>query len=324
MVDYIDEHRQVFGVEPICNVLSEHGCKIAPSTYYAAKLRPLSARRRRDEVMMPILMALWVANYKVYGAHKLWKAARRAGHQIGRDQVVRLMRELGIRGARRGRKLFTTRPDATAARPPDLVRRNFVADRPNALWVTDLTYVATWSGVAYVCFIVDAFSRMIVGWRVAGNMRTEMVLDALEMARWSRGTNLEGLIAHSDAGSQFTSIRYGEHLADLGATPSIGTVGDSYDNALAETVNGLYKTELIRGSGQGPWKTIEDVELATLGWVHWHNHERLHGYLGDVPPTEFEASWLETNKCATLQSPLSAETDPAPIMGATESTPTRG
>jgi putative transposase len=234
--------------------------------------------------LIPILMAIWVANYRVYGAHKLWKAARRAGHDLGRDQVARLMRQAGIRGVSRKRRLRTTRPDPGAPRPADLVMRNFTAEHPNALWVTDLTYVPTWSGVAYVCFIVDAFSRMIVGWRVAAHMRTDMVLDALEMARWSRGTHLEGLVAHSDAGSQFTSIRYGERLAELGAVPSIGSVGDSFDNPLAETVNGLYKAELIRGPGQGPWKTIEDVELATLGWVHWHNTERLHGYLDDIPP----------------------------------------
>jgi putative transposase len=236
-------------------------------------------------------MAIWVANYRVYGAHKLWKAARRAGHDLGRDQVARLMRQAGIRGVSRKRRLRTTRPDPGAPRPADLVMRNFTAEHPNALWVTDLTYVPTWSGVAYVCFIVDAFSRMIVGWRVAAHMRTDMVLDALEMARWSRGTHLEGLVAHSDAGSQFTSIRYGERLAELGAVPSIGSVGDSFDNPLAETVNGLYKAELIRGPGQGPWKTIEDVELATLGWVHWHNTERLHGYLDDIPPVEFEAAF---------------------------------
>lgn len=240
--------------------------------------------------MMPMLLALWQANYCVYGARKLHKAARRAGHDIGRDQVARLMRELGIRGVRRGRRVVTTRRDDRAERAPDLVKREFTAAAPNQLWVTDLTYVATWSGVAYVCFIVDAFSRMIVGWRVAPNMRTETVLDALEMARWSRGTHLEGLVAHSDAGSQFTSIRYGERLAELGAQPSIGTVGDSYDNALAESVNGLYKTELIRGPGQGPWRSVEDVELATLGWVHWHNTERLHSYLDDIPPAEFEAN----------------------------------
>ena len=171
------------------------------------------------------------------------------------------------------------------------MKRNFTAERPNVLWVTDLTYVPTWSGVAYVCFIVDAFSRMIVGWRVASHMRTDMVLDALEMARWSRGTILEGLIAHSDAGSQFTSIRYGERLTEFGAIPSIGSIGDSFDNALAEATNSLYKTELIRGPGQGPWKNVEDVELATLAWVHWYNTERLHGYLNDVPPSEFEAAY---------------------------------
>lgn len=286
MIDYIDAHRGDFGVEPICRVL-----QVAPSTYYAAKSRPASVRAMRDAVLMPILLALWTANYKVYGARKLWKAARRAGHDIGRDQVARLMRELGIRGVRRGRRWVTTRRDERAQRPPDLVRRDFTATAPNQLWVTDLTYVATWSGFAYVSFIVDAFSRMIVGWRVASHMRTEMVLDALEMARWSRGTRLDGLVAHSDAGSQFTSIRYGERLAELGAQPSIGSVGDSFDNALAEAVNGLYKDELIRGPDQGPWRTVEDVELATLAWVHWFNTSRLHGYLGDVPPAEFEAAF---------------------------------
>jgi putative transposase len=253
--------------------------------------------------MLPILLALWKANYSVYGAHKLWKAARRAGHDIGRDQVARLMRQAQIRGVKKARRIITTRRDNKAPRSPDLVKRNFTAKAPNQLWVTDLTYVPTWSGVAYVCFIVDAFSRMIVGWRVASTMRTEMVLDALEMARWSRGTALEGLRCHSDAGSQFTSIRYGERLAEIGAVPSIGTVGDSYDNALAEAVNSLYKAELIRGPGQGPWRTVEDVELATLGWVYWHNNDRLHGYLDDVPPVEFEAAWRESQLLCGLQSP---------------------
>jgi putative transposase len=286
MVRYIDEYRDEFGVEPICTVL-----QVAPSTYYAVKSRPASARATRDAMLMPVLVAIWMANYRVYGAHKLWKAARKAGHVIGRDQVARLMRRAGIEGVHRRRRVRTTKSDPTAARPADLVKRDFTAAAPNQLWVTDLTYVPTWAGVAYVCFIVDAFSRMIVGWRVASHMRTGMVLDALEMARWSRGTQLEGLRCHSDAGSQFTSIRYGERLAELGAVPSIGSVGDSYDNALAETVNGLYKTELIRGPGQGPWRTVEDVELATLGWVHWHNTERLHGYLGDIAPVEFETAW---------------------------------
>ena len=286
MTKFIDDNRGDFGVEPICVTL-----QVAPSTYYDNKKRPLSARAIRDAVLMPILLALWIANRKVYGAHKLWKAARRAGHDIGRDQVARLMKALDIEGVRRGKRVRTTRPDESATRPPDLVERDFTADRPNRLWVTDLTYVPTWAGVAYVCFIIDAFSRCIVGWRVAANMRTTMVLEALEMARWSRGTRLEGLVAHSDAGSQFTSVRYGERLAEIGAVPSIGSVGDSFDNALAETVNGLYKTELIYGPDQGPWKTIQDVELATLSWVHWFNNQRLHGYLADVPPTEYEDAY---------------------------------
>jgi putative transposase len=284
IVDYIDGHRDEFGVEPICSVL-----EIAPSTYYAAKERTPSARAVRDAVLKVTLLALWRANYEVYGIQKLWKAAQRAGLEVGRDQVARLMRELGIAGARRQKRVRTTKADEQAARHPDLVERQFVASRPNELWVTDLTYVPTWNGVAYVCFIVDVFSRTIVGWRVAGNMRTDMVLDALEMARWSRGTKLPGLVCHSDAGSQFTAIRYGERLAELGALPSIGSVGDSYDNALAETVNGLYKTEVIRR--RGPWRNVDEVELATLEWVHWFNTGRLHGALGDIPPEEFEAAF---------------------------------
>ena len=263
---------------------------MAPSTYYANKARPPSARACRDEIIGPALRELWEDNYRVYGARKLWKAARRAGHDVGRDQVARHMRAAGITGARRGKRVRTTKPDPAAGRHPDLVSRDFTANGPNQLWVTDLTFVPTWAGVAYVCFITDAFSRMIVGWRVAGHMRTSMVLDAIEMARWARGNTLPGLRCHSDAGSQFTSIRYGERLAEIGAVPSIGTVGDSFDNALAETVNGYYKSELIYGPARtGPWKTIEDVELATLGWVHWHNTRRLHGYLNDTPPAEFEA-----------------------------------
>jgi putative transposase len=281
MVAFIDANRNELGVEPICREL-----QIAPSTYYAAKSRPASARAVRDAVLGAVMMTIWVKNYSVYGIHKMWKALDRAGEQVGRDQVARIMRQLGIQGARRGGKVYTTRPDDKAIRPPDLVDRKFSADRPNALWVTDLTYVPTWSGVAYVCFIVDVFSRTIVGWRVAGNMRTDMVLDAIEMARFHRGTRIEGLVMHSDAGSQFTSVRYTERLDEIGASPSIGSIADSYDNALAETVNGLYKTELTRR--HGPWRTIEDLELATLGWVHWFNTERLHGTLGDVPPAEFE------------------------------------
>jgi putative transposase len=288
IVDYIDAHRAEFGVEPICRTLA-----VAPSSYYSHKSRPASPRSARDALLIPMLVAIWAANYRVYGAHKLWKAARRGGHDIGRDQVARLMKAADIVGVSRKRRLRTTRPDETAARHPDLVKRDFTADAPNRLWVTDLTYVPTWAGVAYVCFIIDAYSRMIVGWRVAGHMRASMVTDALDMACHSRGNRLEGLRCHSDAGSQFTSVRYGEHLAEIRAVPSIGTVGDSYDNALAETVNGLYKSELIYGPAQEgrPWRTVADVELATLGWVHWHNTQRLHGYTGDVPPAEFEAAF---------------------------------
>lgn len=271
---------------------------MAPSTYYAAKNRAPSVRSLRDAELIPQLVALHAQNYGVYGARKLWKAANRAGLQIGRDQTARLMRHAGLEGVLRRKKVRTTAPDLEAPRHPDLVNREFTAIAPNRLWVTDLTYVPTWAGVAYVCFIIDAFSRTIVGWRVASTMRTDTVLDAIEMARWSRGPRHEQLRCHSDAGSQFTSIRYGERLAEIGATPSIGTVGDSYDNALAETVNGYYKAELIRGpvrTHRGPWKTVEDVELATLGWVHWHNTERLHGYLGDRPPAEFEDLFYDDN-----------------------------
>jgi putative transposase len=288
IVGFIDANRDELGVEPICGEL-----QVAPSTYYAAKSRAASARALRDAYLIPVLTALWSANFKVYGVRKLWRAAVRAGEDVGRDQVARLMRSAGIEGVKKGKKRRTTRPDPAAPRHPDLVERHFSAAAPNQLWVSDITYVATWSGFAYTYFIVDAFSRMIVGWRVASHTRTDMVLEALEMARWKRGTELTGLVAHSDAGSQFTSVRYGEHLAELGAVPSIGSVGDAFDNALAESVNSAYKCELIRGPAQGPWRTVEDVELATLSWVHWWNTQRLHGYLDYVPPAEFEDRWKD-------------------------------
>lgn len=276
-----------WGIEPICAALN-----VATSTYYEVKSREPSARATRDAVMAPILLALWIANLRVYGARKLWIAARDAGHDIGRDQVARLMRSLGIRGVSKARtRVVTTGSDPTADRAPDLVDRDFTADRPNQLWVTDITYVATKAGTAYACFIIDAFSRMIVGWAVAGHMRTSMVLDALEMARMRRGTDLEGLVTHSDAGSQFTSIRYSERVDEIGAVPSIGSVGDSYDNALAESVNSLYKAEIIYHPDRGPWRTVTDVELATLEWVQWWNNQRIHGYLNDVDPATYEAVW---------------------------------
>jgi putative transposase len=290
IVAFVDETRDEFGVEFICRHL-----QVAPSSYYAAKKREVapSARAVRDAIMMPVLLALWVANRKVYGAHKLWKAAQRAGYDIGRDQVARLMRQLGIEGVSRLRKkVFTTRADPDAARAPDLVNRHFTAERPDALWVTDLTYVPTRSGMAYVCFIVDAFSRRIVGWRAAANMKTEMVLDALEMARTSRGGHrLVGLVTHSDAGSQFTSVRFTERLEEIGARPSIGTVADSYDNALAETTNGLYKAECVYGPDTGGWDDVDELELATLSWVHWFNENRLHSHCDDRPPAEYETAF---------------------------------
>lgn len=283
---FIDDNRDDLGVEPICSTL-----QIAPSTYYAAKSRRPSARELRDVVMCQVLLALWVTNKKVYGAYKLWRAARRAGHEVGRDQVARLMRVMEIQGVTRKRRIFTTRQDPDAIRAIDLVKRNFITERPNALWVTDLTYVPTRSGMAYVCFIVDAFSRRIVGWRVAANMKTDMVLDALEMARRDRGTLLTGLIAHSDAGAQFTSLRFTERLQEIGARPSIGTVADSFDNALAETVNGLYKAECVYGPDASGWDDVDHLELATLSWVHWFNNERLHSHCGDIPPDEFEQAF---------------------------------
>ena len=293
IVAFIDEHRDEFGVEPICTTL-----QVAPSTYYAAKNRPLSARAVRDAVMVQVLMVLWVANRKVYGAHKLWKAARRAGHDIGRDQVARLMRELGIEGVSRTRKkVFTTRPDPDALRAPDLVNRNFTADRPDALWVTDLTYVPTRSGMAYVCFIVDAFSRRIVGWRVAANMRTAMVLDALEMARRSRGGHrLIGLVTHSDAGSQFTSVRFTERLDEIGARPSIGTVADCLrQRAGRDDQRALQDRVRLRARRHG-WDDVDELELATLSWVHWFNDDRLHGHCDDVPPAEFEEAFYAAQR----------------------------
>ncbi len=281
---YIDTHRDRFGVEPIL-----HALEVAPSTYYCSKARQPSKRSLSDAALKPRILRLWKDNYEVYGVRKVTKALRREGVTVGRDQVGRLMAELGIAGMVRGKSKRTTKSDPAAVRAPDLVKRHFTASEPDLLWVSDFTYVATWSGTVYVAFIIDAFSRAIVGWRAATTMRTDLVLDTLEMAIWRRGALRRGLVAHSDAGSQYTSIRYTERLAEIGAAPSIGTVGDSYDNALAETVNGLYKNELIHR--RGPWRSLADVEVATAAWVHWWNTARLHGACGDVPPAEYEAAW---------------------------------
>ncbi len=271
--------------------------QVAPSTYYSAKTRPLSARALSDAILIPLLLALFARNYSVYGRRKLTKAARKAGLDVGRDQVARLMRQEGIRGASRAQKRFTTRPDPTHVRAPDLVNRRFVADRPDRLWVADFTYCSTWSGIVYVAFIVDVFSRRIVGWKAARTMHTSLVLDALNMAAWTRrGVNIDGVVCHSDAGSQYTSIAYTDRLDEIGAAPSIGTVADSFDNAMAEAVNALYKTELHRNpaalaANGGPWKGLDDLEVATCGWASWFNDERLHGELDDLTPAELEAAY---------------------------------
>ena len=271
--------------------------KIAPSTYYDTKSRPPSTRAVRDATTGPELRALWEKNYSVYGRRKLWKAARRRDMDIGRDQVARLMRELGIQGATRAKKRFTTRSDPAHVRAPDLVKRDFTASRPDALWVADFTYCSTWSGIVYVAFIIDVYSRRLVGWKAARSMTAALVVDALNMAAWTRrNTSLDGLICHTDAGSQYTSIAYTDRIDEVGASPSIGTVGDSYDNAMAESVMGIFKTELHRNpavlaANGGPWKGLEDLELATCGWVPWFNDERLHSELGDRTPAEVEAEY---------------------------------
>jgi putative transposase len=288
-VAYIDSHRDRFGVEPIL-----HALEVAPSTYYCSKARPPSKRAISDAALKPRILKLWKDNYEVYGVRKVTKQLRREGVSVGRDQVGRLMAELGIAGLVRGKATRTTKADPSAVRAPDLVKRHFTATEPNRLWLSDFTYAPTWSGTVYVAFIIDAFSRAIVGWKAATTMRTDLVLDALEMAIWARGRDLKGLVAHSDAGSQYTALRYTERLAEIGAAPSIGTVGDSYDNALAETVNGLYKNELIHR--QGPWRTADDIEVATAAWVHWWNTARLHGACGDVPPAEYEAAWHQARQ----------------------------
>lgn len=276
--------------------------QFAPSTYYAAKARPPCARAIADADLGPKLVELWKRNYSVYGRRKLWKAAHRAGHDIGRDQVSRLMAAQGIRGADRAKKRFTTKSDPAAVRAPDLVNRNFTAVRPDALWVADFTYYSTWSGIVYVAFVIDVFSRRLVGWKAARSMTAALVVDALNMAAWTRRhATLDGLICHTDAGSQYTSIAYTDRIDDVGAAPSIGTVGDSFDNAMAESVMGLFKTELHRNpaalaANGGPWKGLDDLEIATCAWVSWFNEERLHAELDDCTPAEAEADYRQRSQ----------------------------
>ena len=295
MIAYIDAHKERFGVEPICEQLP-----IAPSTYYAAKVRPPSNRAVRDEGLKPEIQRVYRESYDgVYGARKVWKQLDREGIPVARCTVERLMRILGLYGVRRGAFKVTTTPDINVHRPADLVERDFRASRPNQLWVADITFVATWSGFVYVAFVTDVFSRKIVGWRVSRSLRSDLALDALEMALWARGKNAEGLVHHSDRGCQYLSIRYTERLAEAGAVASVGSRGDSYDNALAETINGLYKTEVIRR--KGPWKNIDDVEFATLEWVDWFNNRRLLEPIGDIPPAEYEMLyWTGNHRADTV------------------------
>ena len=303
VVAFVDDHRERFGVEPICRVLSEHGVPIAPNSYYAHKVRPPSARAGRDARVLSEIVRVFTGptlGRGLYGVRKVHAQLAREGGvdgvAVSRRQVERLMRSAGLQGARRGKAFKTTRPDTSAPRPSDLVQRRFTAPEPNRLWVVDFTYVATWSGTAFTAFVSDVFSRRIVGWRTAAAMPTSLPLDALEMALWTRereghthAGRLDGLVHHSDAGSQYTSIRYSDRLADAGAVASIGSVGDSYDNAQAESLIGLYKLECVRH--EGPWRGVDDLELATLNWVHWFNEHRLHSSIGNVPPVEFETEY---------------------------------
>lgn len=303
MVDFIEEHRDAYGVEPICAVLP-----IAPATYYEHRARARTperrpARIRRDEELGVEVRRVWEGNCDgVYGAEKVWRQLSREGTQVARCTVERLMRKMGLRGAVRGRAFkVTTTPDESAIRPQDLVCREFRATRPNQLWVADITYVATWAGFVYVAFVIDVFSRLIVGWRVSTSLRSDLALDALEQAVHARPGEHQ-LIHHSDRGAQYLSIRYTERLAQAGIEASVGTVGDSYDNAMAETVIGLYKTELIRR--QGPWRHADAVEIATLEWIDWFNNRRLLGPLGHVPPAEFEQSYYQQQQAPAVVAGL--------------------
>jgi transposase InsO family protein len=296
MVGYIDDHRDRFGVEPICAVL-----RIAPSTYFLQKAQQRdpakrSARARRDADLTGAIRQVWEENHQVYGPKKVWKELRRQGVRVARCTVARLMRALGLCGVSRGKaRVITTRADAAAERPADLVDRHFRATRPNQLWVADFTYVATWRGFVYVAFVIDVFARRIVGWRVSASLRTDFVLDALEQAIYERrATGLADLVHHSDRGTQYLSMRYTDRLADAGIEPSVGSRGDSYDNALAESIIGLFKTEVIHRTG--PWRHLEAVEFATLTWVDWFNTRRVLEPIGYVPPAEYEANYYQQLK----------------------------
>jgi putative transposase len=287
MIAFIDDHREVHGVEPICKVLP-----IAPSTYHdhvVKRVYPsrLSVRAKRDLALKPEIDRVFAENFEVYGARKVWRQLNREGVAVARCTVERLMTDLGLQGVIRGKPVRTTMQDKAAACPQDHVNRQFHAPAPNMLWLSDFTYVSTWAGFVYVAFVIDAYARRIVGWRVSRTAHASFVLDALEQALHERRpAQRSGLVHHSDRGSQYVSIRYTERLAEAGVEPSVGSVGDSYDNALAETINGLYKAEVIHR--RGPWRSFEAVEFATLTWVDWFNKRRLLEPIGNIPPAEAE------------------------------------
>ena len=296
IVDYIDEHKHEFGVEPICATLSAAGTQIAPSTYYAAKTRPPSVRSLRDEQVLVEIRRVHEANYGVYGARKVHAQLRREGLQVARCTVERLMRAAGLRGISRAKGPRTTVPGRGPDERQDLVQRDFTAAAPNQLWVADITYCRTFAGWAYAAFIIDVFSRRVLGWQLSKSLRTDLALDALEMAFWTRqraGQDVAGLRHHSDKGVQYVAVRYTQRLAQAGAVASVGSTGDSYDNALAEAFNSLFKAELIRN--KGPFKSIEDLEIAVAEYIDWFNHRRLHGEIRLVPPVEFEDVYHHEN-----------------------------
>jgi putative transposase len=289
-VDFVDSQRKEHGVQPVLRVLEGTPAEIAPSTYYAAKARAESTRAARDRVLTEKIKQVWEANYSVYGARKVWAGLNRQGVQVARCTVERLMRGAGLRGLLRDKSPRTTRPAPETGRPTDLVERDFTATRVNELWVADITYVRTASGWVYAAFVLDVFSRLIVGWQVATSLYTDLALDALQMAIWRRqaaGADLSGLVHHSDRGVQYRAVRYTQRLAEADAVASVGSRGASYDNAMAEAFNSLYKAELVRN--RGPWRGLDDLELATVEYIDWYNNRRLHGELGHLPPAEYEA-----------------------------------
>lgn len=303
LVDYIDQHREKFGVEPICTVLRAAGIQIAPSTYYAAKSRPPSARAIADEQRLVVMRRVHEENYGVYGVRKMHAELNRRGHRIARCTVHRLMRAEGLRGISRAKGPRTTVPGSGPDTRPDLLDRDFKAPEPNRVWVADITYCRTFAGWVYAAFVIDVYSRRVVGWQLSKSLRTDLALDALEMGLWTRqhaGQDTTGVIAHSDKGVQYLAVRYTQRLAEAGAVASVGSTGDSYDNALAEAFNSLFKAELVRN--KGPWKNIEDLEIAVAEYIDWFNHRRLHGEIGLVPPVEFEDDYYRHNPAPTTVS----------------------